>query len=36
MGVPLSFALRSAQHLGVLSTVALAGGYRQVAGGHWY
>ena len=35
-GVPLSFALRLAQHLGVLSTVALAGGYRQVAGGRWY
>ena len=36
LGVPLSFALRLAQHLGVLSTVALAGGYRQVAGGRWY
>ena len=36
LGVPLSFALRSAQHLGVLSTVALTGGYRQVAGGRWY
>ena len=35
LGVPLSFALRLAQHLGVLSTVALAGGYRQVAGGRW-
>ena len=31
--MPLSFALCLAQHLGVLSTVALAGGYRQVAGG---
>ena len=28
--------VRLAQHLGVLSTVALAGGYRQVAGGRWY
>ena len=24
------------EHLGVLSTVALAGGYRQVTGGRWY
>ena len=36
LGVPLSFALHLAQHVGVLSTVALAGGYRQVAGGRWY
>ena len=31
-----NIVLRLAQHLGVLSTVALAGGYRQLAGGRWY
>ena len=36
LGVPLSYASRLAQHLDVLSTVALAGGYRQVADGRWY
>ena len=32
----MSFSLHLAQHLGVLSTVAFAGGYRQVAGGWRY
>ena len=36
LGVPLSSALRVAQNLGALITLALAGGYKQVAGGRWY
>ena len=36
LGVPLSSTLRLAWRFGILSTVALAGDYRQVAGGQWY